>query len=539
MSTPTRHPLDAAMPRKEPTQFEFAFDKPEFDSIQLMGTREIYEYIDNINSVELKEDRRIERKVVGVQAKALGDYFSAFANTPPDGGIIIIGVEDDGSISGCKGADSKHINELERAGDIYCPSAKYECKFVRTTNKHGASDRILVFHVRYSQDKVIETVDGSAYIRRGESKRKLSEDDKRELRNAKGQVDLETESVSLVFPEDFKQTLINQFVSGYRESRHLESSHTSEEILALRHLGKISRGKFTPNLACALLFAKDPASIIPGCRIRFLRFNGTQEKTGEDYNVIKSEWIEGPVPELIVQAAEVIASQVREFSALGRDNKFYTAPEYPADAWYEAVVNACVHRSYSLKNMNIFIKMFDDRLVVESPGGFPPMVTPDNIYDMHQPRNPHLMDAMFYLKFVQCAHEGTRRIRDSMRKMKLPAPEFAQREVANALVQVTLRNDIEHRKVYIDTDAYEILGERLSRQLTEYERRVVNFIAENRAINVTQVSKLIDRRWGYAKKILNRLVEKGVLDHIHHPKIERDSNAYYTLKKRFADRIRS
>jgi hypothetical protein len=62
---------------------------------------------------------------------------------------------------------------------------------------------------------------------------------------------------------------------------------------------------------------------------------------------------------------------LREFSKLGKDNKFYTETEYPEDAWYEAIVNACVHRSYVLSNKVVFVKIFDDRLVVESPGGFP------------------------------------------------------------------------------------------------------------------------------------------------------------------------
>jgi ATP-dependent DNA helicase RecG len=76
--------------------------------------------------------------------------------------------------------------------------------------------------------------------------------------------------------------------------------------------------------------------------------------------------------------------------------------------------------------MNIFVKMFDDRLVVESPGAFPPPVTPENIYDTHNPRNPHLMNALFYLDYVKCAHEGTRRMRDMMIGANLPAPEFTQ-----------------------------------------------------------------------------------------------------------------
>lgn len=128
------------------------------------------------------------------------------------------------------------------------------------------------------------------------------------------------------------------------------------------------------------MFAKDPEFVVPGCRVRFFRFAGTVEKTGEEYNVIKDIGIEGTIPELIQKTAQVIESQVREFVKLGKDQKFYSVPEYPKTAWYEALVNACVHRSYQLKNMNIFVKMFDDKLIIESPGGFPPFVTPENIY---------------------------------------------------------------------------------------------------------------------------------------------------------------
>ena len=503
-----------------------------------MSVDDIFNVIEKVDPVDAKEDRRIERKPAGISARALSDYFSIFANTSPDGGVILIGVEDDGSISGCASASQKHLNDLERTGDVHCSDAKYDLKTVRVTNKKGAQDTILAIRVFYNDKRVVETNEGHAFIRRGESRRKLTDDEKRDLRNAKGQLDLERESVSLIYPDDFKAGAISSFVSAVREARRIPEKTPIEEVLELRHLGKIQKGKFRPNLACALLFAKDTEEVAPGCRIRFFRYDGVIEKTGEDYNVIKSEWIEGTVPELISSADKVISTQVREFSRLGKDNKFYSVAEYPRSAWYEALVNACVHRSYALKNMNIFVKMFDDRLVVESPGGFPPFVTPDNIYDMHQPRNPHLMDALFYMKFVQCAHEGTRRIRDDMKKSGLPEPVFAQKEVGNALVQVTLLNDINHRKVFVDSDAFKILGEKLSKSLDDNERRIVNFIAENRTINVTQASNLINRRWQYCKKVLTRLTENGILDRIHDAKVERDSSQYYTLKKRFSDRFK-
>ena len=62
--------------------------------------------------------------------------------------------------------------------------------------------------------------------------------------------------------------------------------HTIEEILVHRSLGKLNNGTFVPNNACALLFAKDPAVIFPGCSIRFLRYEGETEETGQRYNVI-------------------------------------------------------------------------------------------------------------------------------------------------------------------------------------------------------------------------------------------------------------
>ena len=321
-------------------------------------------------------------------------------------------------------------------------------------NISGNSDFVLLIRVDYREDKCVRDVSGNAYSRVGDSRHKLTPEELRELEIDKQEIDLEQEPVLLKFPEDFNRQLISQFVEGVKARRTLEQSHSTEEILVQRRLGKIDKSEFVPNVACALLFANDPRSIFPGCTVRFLRFEGEIEKTGRDYNVIKDIPLEGCVPELIVSTGEVVQGQLREFSRLDDDGKFYTAPEYPRPAWYEAIVNACAHRSYGLKNMPIFIKMFDDRLVVESPGAFPPFVTPQNIYNSHHPRNPHLMDALFYLEFVKCHNEGTRRMRDAMQDMKLPSPQFEQKNVndGSRSVRVTLKNDRKQRKVWIDSD---------------------------------------------------------------------------------------
>jgi ATP-dependent DNA helicase RecG len=167
------------------------------------------------------------------------------------------------------------------------------------------------------------------------------------IRISKGEIQHEREPANLKYPDDFDDILIRDFCEQYRSKRGLSGTKTREQILCLNHLGSIQDKKFIANLACALLFAIDPRKIVPGARIRFMRFEGTQEQTGKDYNVIKDAIIDGPIPAAIQEAESLISSQIRDFTRLGKDGKFYTRPEYPQDAWLEAVVNAAVHRSYN------------------------------------------------------------------------------------------------------------------------------------------------------------------------------------------------
>lgn len=514
-----------------PEQIGFDFTMPITRPIRLWSADELYDGMNVIVAVDASEDNRIERKSAVYRARELGDYFSMWADTAPDGGVILLRVENDGVLSGCSGVAQKRLNELQRAGEVFVPDARSRCRNVGIVNAKGEKDYIIAIRVFYRPERVVETTAGNVFVRLGSSKKQLDESEKRELQHMKGQLEVEREPTTLQYPDDFDEAAIAQYAAAVTADRRLPD-RTKEEVLQLRRLGKIGPRGFVPTLACALLFAQDPIAAIPGCKIRFIRFEGVEEKTGKDFNAVKSLWIEGTIPSLIGQAEKAVEAQLREFMRLGKNNQFESVAEYPKDAWYEAIVNACVHRSYSIRNMHITIKMFDNRLEVESPGAFPPLVTSDNIYEMHVPRNPDLMDALYYMKYVQAANEGTRRIRESMVRLGLPEPVFRQTHANAAHVRVILRNDVEHRKTFVDTDAYEVLGPVLSSSLSEYEKRIVNHLAERGTINVTEAARLAGKRWQAAKKVLMGLLGRGILDHIHHPDIERDANAYFVLKKR-------
>jgi ATP-dependent DNA helicase RecG len=129
------------------------------------------------------------------------------------------------------------------------------------------------------------------------------------------------------YPQDFDELLIREFCDQYKVKRGLSTGHTREQILCLNHLGAMQEGKFVPNLAGALLFAVDPRQVVPGSRVRFMKFEGTEEKTGQEYNCVKDTSIDGPIPRMIQEAEDIISGQIRNFTRLGKDSKFYTRPE--------------------------------------------------------------------------------------------------------------------------------------------------------------------------------------------------------------------
>jgi ATP-dependent DNA helicase RecG len=506
-------------------QFELSLET----QLRLLTADEIYSMAEPEHLKLIKEDRRIERKSVGIHSRDLATWFSMWANTAPHGGIIAIGVSNDGELEGVLESSQKHLNDLERTGDVYCPDAKYEFKKINITNKNGQPDQLLIIRVHYHDKKVVRTSDGSAWTRRGESKRQLKEEEIREIQIEKGELLWEREDSSLVYPDDFEQKTIARFAESVAQKFGLQNTTVPEEILEVRRLGKFKNKKFIPNKACALIFAKDPCLEIPGSRIRFLRFDGKDEGFGEKYNAIKDQWIEGNIPSQLLQTEKVIEGQLREFSRLGRDGKFITSPEYPKDAWYEAVVNAVCHRSYNLKNIPIFIKMFDDRLEVESPGGFLPFVTPSNIYDTHHPRNPDMMNALYFFDYVKCAHEGTRRMRQTMQALQLPLPVFSEAGSSHVHFKVVLKNNVEHRKKWLDSDAKKVVGEMIYQTLTEHEMRVINHVAEFGKITVNETIRITGKAWRTSKQLLSGLEQRKILKHNKRENILRDSKAHFVL----------
>ena len=167
-----------------------------------------------------------------------------WANTIPDGGLTVVGMENDGGFSGCHKWSDDQCNAIEKSPHVYCSDAKITSKRVEVQTVDGIPSYVVLFRTRYREDKCVRTASGKAYIRRGDEKHELSEHEIRELEIDKRQIDMEKESVHLRFPEDFNPELVRRFIEGVRKVHQPSQEHSDIEVLHQRRLGTLKNGQF-------------------------------------------------------------------------------------------------------------------------------------------------------------------------------------------------------------------------------------------------------------------------------------------------------
>jgi ATP-dependent DNA helicase RecG len=173
--------------------------------------------------------------------------------------------------------------------------------------------------------------------------------------------------------------------------------------------------------------------------VEFLRFQGRERLSGRDYNLIKRQSFDEPLPRLIRRVWEFIGTQVRQETRL-HDLFFWERAEYPAFAWQEAIVNAVAHRDYGISGTPIEVLMFDDRIEVKSPGTLPEPLTLEDLRarrNVHLSRNPRIVQVLKAFDLMQEVGEGIPRMYREMEMSGLRPPEFDQDRLH---FYVTLRN---------------------------------------------------------------------------------------------------
>ena len=388
-----------------------------------------------------KEGQCFERKSIRLEPKALAVPLVAFANA--DGGTIVVGLNDAGEVEGVDGFE-RQVNELLRVPFDFCkPTVKVDFMYAACTDRKGQPNRVLVLMVHQSPN-VHATQADEVYYRVGDKSKKLTFDERMQLTYDKGDRFYEDTPVAGAALADLDLPFVKQY------ARQIGYSKTPLHFLKENSgFVKTSKGADQISAAAVLLCGKSPQQYFPRARIRFIRYEGTQEQTGTRMNVIKDVILDGTLLEMTRKAIAFVTTQIKEHSYLGKAGLFVTDAQYPEFVRQEIVVNAVAHRDYSIKGTDIQIKMFDDRLAVESPGTLPGLVRLNTMRNVHFSRNPKIAAFLKDYGYVKEFGEGVDRMCSELTGLGLPEPEY---QTVSFMLRCTVKA-AEVRELGADADA--------------------------------------------------------------------------------------
>ena len=147
----------------------------------------------------------------------------------------------------------------------------------------------------------------------------------------------------ILLPESSFEDVDKPYLNKYLEMIKC-SKEPREYLLQNKNYAKIKDGKVRLSVAAILLFGKNPQQFFPRARVRFIRYEGIEEKFGAEMNVVKDVVFEGRILEQIRQAVAYIQTQIKERTYLTKGGIFTTEQEYPEFVRTELIVNAVTHR---------------------------------------------------------------------------------------------------------------------------------------------------------------------------------------------------
>jgi ATP-dependent DNA helicase RecG len=220
----------------------------------------------------------------------------------------------------------------------------------------------------------------------------------------------------------------------------------TEQLLKIGLADEV-QGVVQPRRAAVLLFADEPGSLLAAhdsrADVRVMVYDGKHVIAGSSPNFRKPpKTVRGPLIDQIDATVNLVMDILAD-GVVHSGSGFKTLHAYPERVVKEAIVNAIIHRDYRL-NRDIFIRIFDDRIEVESPGVFPGNITPSNIARMGtRARNPLLSANLreFPLAPNIDAGEGVKMMFAEMAQAELYPPQYRQNtDVAVESVTVSLFN---------------------------------------------------------------------------------------------------
>ncbi|QOX79674.1 putative DNA binding domain-containing protein [Trichlorobacter lovleyi] len=438
----------------------------------------------------------------------------AFANA--DGGELLVGVEDNGEITGLNDfldEDLKYLEESPRIR-IHKDTPLASVKIARV-NIDGKI--ILYFSVPKSVKYVHLTSDGRCLQRR-------------DLES----VPIASEKIIFHRQEELSRHFDRDFIEGPQAdalsldlvnavSDQILKGMSPEKCLQYLEIGEYSFSGLKLRRAALLLFAKDPNRWHPRLQVRIIKVDGTDLKTGEAYNVITDQIVTGNILTLVDKSWESLRPHLVQ-TKLEKTAKFEQKSIYPELACREALLNAIAHRDYAQEGRGIEVYVFSDRLEIKSPGALLSTINLEDIIlqkGAHQSRNTYIARVLRELGYMRELGEGMRRIYDLMQTNELSPPELRSNSDTFSIV-------LNNKPIYSDKDQL-WLDQFDITDLDREKKSIILLGQEGRVFSAQEiwdVVGIVDTE--HYRRLVDSLQKYGILT----PSVDRDTAKKIARKKK-------
>ncbi len=388
-------------------------------------------WLDVLQRIELGEDALTEFKRGLGDFSAVGKALCAFANG--EGGLLVLGVNDLGSIVGVKGNPEQIQECLTDFLHTGCGRP-----LTATCSRHRTKDSWVHWIDVPRQPRGFEpfSYDGRFWIRRGRSTVAPSSSELQELFNTFGLVLTEQQVIPSATANDIDLNTFHSFMRA--QGKHTEDEPQPNLANDLNNAWVCAPldGKLRPTLYGLMVFGRNPQGH-PHTKSMFIQC-GAYSGTDRASEVLSSGEATGRLDEQVAQSIGWFKSLGRKESYRGRWRT--DIPLVPEQVLREALVNAVIHRDYAVLGSNVQLEVFADRIDVTSPGTLPNHMTVEQARSGGAPRsrNEMMANAMVVKQLMERRGRGWLLMRHLMQKFNGSEPElFNYRD--GRFVRVTFR----------------------------------------------------------------------------------------------------
>ncbi len=386
--------------------------------------------------------------------KRLYDTLSSFSNQD-DGGVIIFGIDESRDFAEVGVYDpqdlQKKINEqclqMEPTVRVLLTVAQKDGKFFVSAEIPGIdpADRPCFY-------KGSGRIKGS-YVRVGDSDEHMTEYEIYSYEAFRRKYQDDIREVGRATLRALDENLLNAYMARLRDSKPKLAALPDDVI---RELVCVTRDNAV-TLASAMLFCAYPQAYFPQLCVTAIVVPGTEiGDTGYDgERFLDNQRIEGNIPDMLDESLRFVMKNMKRKTIINQDTgKREDRTDYPITAVREAVINALVHRDYSIhtEGMPIQLIMYEDRMEVRSPGGVYGRIRVDQLGKVHpDTRNPVIATALEVLSITENRYSGIPTIQSQMRRFGLSDAQFAD-ERGNFIVRF-YKEPVAGQSAVVDTDA--------------------------------------------------------------------------------------